>query len=112
MVSKKKTDVKTNITAIDESVLRNFITDVDAKAKKQGEASMSIARMYKEFKQAYGMHGEAMKLIRKLNNMDEKKREEFLIAFDSYRHILKLGLQLGLFDEKGEPVAAEEGGDE
>jgi len=106
----KEAKPKKEFKPIEKHVLETFFTDVDTRAEQQGDVSASIARLYKEFGQAYGLNIEAAKLIRKLRNMDPNKRADFLRGFDEYRTTLNLDDQLDLFGEDGDnvhPIAAE-----
>lgn len=84
---------------VDKKVLDGFIAEHDRLKERKDVASTAIAQLYKEHKNTFGVHTQALKLAIKLRGMEPDTRDDFLRAFDEYRDTLDLDAQLDLFED-------------
>lgn len=94
-----------NTKPVEKSVLDGFFEEHNRLKDRKDTAATAIAQLYKEHKNTYGVHTQALKLAVKLKGMEAEDRADFLRALDEYRDTLGLDDQLDLFDD-GQKEAA------
>jgi len=87
---------------VNKRLFAKFARDIQSAHGSSAEASMEVARLYREAANSAGVHRGAFKLALKLQRQDPAKVTDFLRAFDTYRGLLGLEAQGDMLGEDEE----------
>ena len=79
--------------------LNKIVEAVKSAKGDMDEARSELGNLFKNAENDNGVHRAALKLAIKLQGQATEKRADFLRAFDSYRHIMRLDDQPDLLDD-------------
>ena len=79
--------------------LNKIVEAVKSAKGDMDEARSELGDLFKNAENDNGVHRAALKLAIKLQGQATEKRADFLRAFDSYRHIMRLDDQPDLLDD-------------
>ena len=91
---------------VNKRLFARFARDIQKAHGTSAEASMEVARLYREAANNAGVHRGAFKLALKLQRQDPAKVADFLRAFDTYRGLLGIDAQGDMLEEVDEDKGA------